>query len=251
MTTNLVIGIVGVERAGKDTVADYLIKNYNFKKHSMADPIRDISKIMFSWSQNQLLGPEKDIVDPNTNIKPREFFKWFGTDICQFAIYSQFPDLAQAIPPRTIWAKIMSRFIEDNKLTANIIIPDIRFVHEADELIKAGGILVRLSRAELENPGQCDKYDLPVLMHDSKYMPAYTIHNNTDITDLYNNIDLVLTKIKNKYQIQEPAEPILESKHPLTQTGLNYHHSRKISFDIQEQIGDGLLLDSSNCSLFI
>ena len=94
---NIIIGLVGVERSGKDTIADYLVANHNFKKHNMANPIREIAKIMFNWTTDLLTGPAKDIVDPITGIKPRDFFTWFGTDIAQFAIYEQFPALESVL----------------------------------------------------------------------------------------------------------------------------------------------------------
>ena len=116
---NIIIGLVGVERSGKDTIADYLVSNHNFKKHNMADPIREIAKIMFDWPVELLTGPAKDVVDSVTGIKPRDFFTWFGTDIAQFAIYKQFPALDSSIPPRTIWARAMASFIKTHIRTHN------------------------------------------------------------------------------------------------------------------------------------
>ena len=40
------IGLLGRKRVGKDTVADYLINNYNFTKHAFANPIKEVLKIM-------------------------------------------------------------------------------------------------------------------------------------------------------------------------------------------------------------
>ena len=37
-----IIGILGNKRVGKDTVADYLVKNYGFIKYNFADPIKEI-----------------------------------------------------------------------------------------------------------------------------------------------------------------------------------------------------------------
>ena len=41
------IGLLGNKGSGKDTLADYLVKEKNFVKYSFAKPIKDIAKIMF------------------------------------------------------------------------------------------------------------------------------------------------------------------------------------------------------------
>lgn len=197
---NIIIGLVGVERSGKDTIADYLVANHTFKKHNMADPIREIAKIMFDWPVELLTGAAKDIVDPITGIKPRDFFTWFGTDISQFAIYKQFPALESFIPPRSIWARAMTTFIKTNIHKHNVVIPDIRFIHEAKALLDAGGILVRISNPDRETESQLNKYDLAQLLSSSNdYINADTILNNTGtVPELYNNIETLLESLNKK-----------------------------------------------------
>jgi hypothetical protein len=53
---------------------------------ALADPIKDIARIMFNFSEKQLYEKEKDDIDTKWNIKPRQFFEQFGTDIMQFDI---------------------------------------------------------------------------------------------------------------------------------------------------------------------
>lgn len=197
---NIIIGLVGVERSGKDTIADYLVANHNFKKHNMADPIREIAKIMFDWPAELLTGPAKDIIDPVTGIKPRDFFTWFGTDIAQFAIYKQFPALESSIPPRTIWARAMTSFIKTHIRTHNIVIPDIRFIHEAKALQAAGGILIRISNPDRETESQINKYDLAELMSSSNnyISPANKFTNKGTLPELYKNIESLLDSLINK-----------------------------------------------------
>lgn len=205
---NIIIGLVGVERSGKDTIADYLVSNHNFKKHNMADPIREIAKIMFDWPSELLTGPAKDIVDPVTGIKPRDFFTWFGTDIAQFAIYKQFPPLESSIPPRTIWARAMSSFIKTHIQSHNIVIPDIRFIHEAKALLDAGGILVRISNPDRETETQLNKYDLAELMSSSNsyIITQNVINNSRTLTMLYNNIETLLTSLIKKNVVPPPLD---------------------------------------------
>lgn len=98
----LILGLSGVARSGKDTTADYLVKNYNFLKISLADPIKRYAMNMFDLSYDQLWGDLKDIIDPRypricahgykelrdceicTNLPscfcPREFVQFLGTE---------------------------------------------------------------------------------------------------------------------------------------------------------------------------
>lgn len=174
----LLLGLVGVERSGKDTTADYLVSNHGFKKYSLASPIRNIGKLMFGWTDEQVAGTEKDVIDPETNIKPRDFLTWFGTEICQFEVYNKFPQLSHTIPPRTIWANMMRNYISANITTTPIVITDIRFKHEADIFEKMGGILVYVSRKEKETPEQLAKYDITDLMQSHI---NYVFDNNNDL----------------------------------------------------------------------
>ena len=59
----VIIGLIGNKRVGKDTIADYLVNNYNFKKYAFADQIKKISNIIFGWNGEQLDGEQKDIID--------------------------------------------------------------------------------------------------------------------------------------------------------------------------------------------
>ena len=48
------IGLLGRKQSGKDTLGNYLVDKYNYKRYAFADPIKDILKIMFDLSDKQL-----------------------------------------------------------------------------------------------------------------------------------------------------------------------------------------------------
>jgi hypothetical protein len=211
---HLLLGLVGVERSGKDTIADHLVRYHGFKKYSLATPIRDIGKLMFGWTDEQIAGSKKDVIDPRTNIKPRDFLTWFGTEICQFVIYDKFPELSNTIPPRTIWANMMHNYIEGNIATTPIVITDIRFKHEAEIFERMGGILIHVSRNEKETPEQLAKYDLTDLI---KSRINYVFDNNNDIETSKHQLNDLVTALLTQDKLNNPT--------------INY--------------------DTSNCSLFI
>lgn len=143
----MIIGIIGQKRVGKDTAAS-LIKEFvdnKYKCMALADPIKDIARIMFNFSEKQLYEAEKDDIDKRWNIKPREFFEQFGTDIMQFDIYKYLPTLTSTVPPRKFWVmSLLSKITKNDK----IIITDIRGQHEIEEIQKfnPNAIFIRIVR---------------------------------------------------------------------------------------------------------
>jgi hypothetical protein len=148
----MIIGLIGQKRVGKDTVAS-LIKEFvdnEYKCMALADPIKDIARIMFNFSEKQLYEAEKDEIDNKWNIKPREFFEQFGTDIMQFDIYKYLPALASIVPPRKFWVmSLLSKITKNDK----IIITDIRGQHEIEEIQKfnPNAIFIRIVRPSTQS----------------------------------------------------------------------------------------------------
>jgi len=131
----IIIGLIGDNRTGKDTFASYLNIHNNFKHLAFADPIKEVSKILFDFTDNQLYNDEKDIIDERWGFAPREFFQQFGTEIMQKDIYNYIPGLK--VKPKNFWAERLVREIENDiikKQQYNFIITDIRFNHELETL---------------------------------------------------------------------------------------------------------------------
>lgn len=191
----MIIGLVGNEHVGKDTVANYLCKIYNFRKYSLADPIKEIAHTVFNWSDHQLNGKLKDNLDEETGIVPREFFKWLGTDVFQYAIHEKFPELK--IKERCMWSSCMRKFIEIHCNTSHIVIPDIRFKHEAEELIRCGGHLIYVDRESTFS----DNYDIVELINETnpdtdKPWILDIIDNSNGYDELYAEVERIISKIK-------------------------------------------------------
>tara|TARA_Y200000002_G_C22659251_1_gene654945 strand:+ start:515 stop:1081 length:567 start_codon:yes stop_codon:yes gene_type:complete len=144
----MIIGIAGKKQSGKDTISDYLIDKYGFQKYGFADPIKDIAKIIFGFSEEQLYGSQKDIIDPFWNIKPRDFFQKFGTDYGQFIFPEHFPKIFKG-NTRTLWVKIFQKWYLNKKKEnpdIKIIINDVRFEHEFDMIKSLGGYVIKVIR---------------------------------------------------------------------------------------------------------
>ena len=172
----MIIGLVGKKRVGKDTVADFLCKKYGFIKYGFADPIKEIAKIMFDFSTDESL---KEVIDERWGISPREFYQKFGTEYGQFIMPQHFPKIFNDIDKKGFWVKRFQIWYEKNK-DKNIVITDIRFMHEYEEIKKMGGYIIKIVR----DTGLVDNHvsenfniDIPV-----------TIKNNGSKEDLFRQI---------------------------------------------------------------
>ena len=115
----MIIGITGKKRSGKDTISDFLVEKYDFVKYGFANPIKEIARIIFGFTENQLFEKEKDIVDENWGIKPRDFFQKFGTDYGQFIFPKHFPEIFKEKDERSLWIMVFKRWYELDNLEFN------------------------------------------------------------------------------------------------------------------------------------
>ena len=194
----MIIGFVGNNRVGKDTSADFLIEiakenNVEFSRMALADPIKDIARQMFNFKENQLYGDEKDIIDSRYNIKPRDFFQKFGTEIMQFGIYNYLPDLS--IPKREFWVNLLLNKIKD-ELVINpkkiIIITDIRGNHEARRIVEKGGILIKIIKPIKKELKHITEQEVDQINND---FIKYTIINDSTLENLKSKINHIYNQI--------------------------------------------------------
>lgn len=194
----IIIGLIGKERVGKDTFADYICQKYDFQKYNLAQPIKEISKIMFGWDDEELNGSNKDEVDTKLGIKPRDFFTWFGTEIGQFALHQKFPNLQ--IPDRSIWSQSMDVWIQEQiKVNKDglIVIPDVRFCHEVDVLNKYNAILINITKSNIsvgQNQKSDNNYQLDEILE--KYKIQHQIDNDNTLLNFKKEINKVIFKIQ-------------------------------------------------------
>ena len=142
----VLIGLLGKKRAGKDTLADYLVQNHQYTKISIADPLKQVCKILFGFTTDQLYGNSKEVVDDYWNITPREAYQFIGTDIFRNSIEPLIPNIKD-----TFWLKCFYRkFKNENLENENIVIADLRFQNEVDLIHELGGVVYKIVRPNLE-----------------------------------------------------------------------------------------------------
>jgi dephospho-CoA kinase len=187
----MIIGIVGQKRSGKDTFANYLVREYGFIKLAFADPIKEIASVMFNINSDDL---KKDVLDKEKTmdrfgISLREFYQKFGTEIMQHDIYKYFPNLEHHIPKKKFWVYNIFNQIEKlkKKGNKNFIISDVRFLHEAEHIYQNNGLLIKVDNDNIINTdnhiSENSINDIP------KHYIKYSINNNSSLDNYYNEID--------------------------------------------------------------
>ena len=167
------VGLLGESRSGKDTLADYLVTHKNYIKYNFANPVKEISKIMFDLSDDQLYGNQKDVLDRRWGIPPRHIFQKIGTEFGQYKFHDIFPELESKITSKTLWLKLFETFLEKNK-DKHIVVADVRFQHEVDFLKKKRFNIIKLNRKNENNDTHCSECNISLIDNID-----FTINNNS------------------------------------------------------------------------
>jgi len=209
----MIIGCVGFQNSGKDTIADFLENEYNFRRDSFAGTLKDAVSAVFGWDRTLVEGRTKEArewreqVDTwwaerlgMPHLSPRWILQYWGTEVCRIGFHTD------------IWVASLENKIR--KTSNNVVISDVRFPNEIKVIRNAGGIIIRVKRGEDPewfndainmNCGQWpDSFvskqkieDLGIHSSETSWVGGdidYTILNNGTIEQLH---DLVSKVIKN------------------------------------------------------
>ena len=113
--SQLLIGLAGKARTGKDTVARYLAAHLTLISYAFADPLKQALAGMFHLTAAQLEGAEKEQPLPWLGKAPRE---------------------------------LMQLLAEHNQAMQGVVIRDVRFNNEADWVRSKGGVILHITRAD-------------------------------------------------------------------------------------------------------
>lgn len=146
-TPRLVV-FCGPRRAGKGTCAEYLMghlrkRGLTPRKVDFADPLREISGIVFGVSQAEFLDPvlKERPLDSWPFLSPREILQTVGTDLFRY----QWPD---------VWLRAWQRTARQHLAqgpTAVVVTTDCRFVNEAEAVrsLDPKAMILRVTRDSL------------------------------------------------------------------------------------------------------
>lgn len=140
-----VIGICGFIGSGKNTVGDILVDEYEFKRISFADRLKDTVAEMFGWDREWIEGntPEsrswRETPDEwwsaelGYDLTPRLVMQRVGTDCMRKGFDDE------------IWVKFVKKALMDDP-DSDYVIPDVRFFNERDLVKEMNGEVWRVKR---------------------------------------------------------------------------------------------------------
>lgn len=155
----MIIGICGWIGSGKDTVADYLVSNFDFQRESFAGTLKDAVAAVFGWDRELLEGRTKEArdwreqVDPwwaaRLNIPgltPRLILQQWGTEVCRLGFHND------------IWVASLENKLRQTE--QNVVISDCRFANEVEAIKNTGGKIVWVQRGPTPVWYECAKLTL-------------------------------------------------------------------------------------------
>lgn len=193
----MLIGLVGLIGSGKDTVAEQLVKQHNFKRDSFAKSLKDATANIFGWDRALLEGHSKESREwreqPDRfwsekfgkEITPRWILQYFGTEVCRENMLD------------SIWVdSLVARYRGENT-----VISDTRFVNEINTIRKQGGKIVLVKRGEIPSREEMQASGA----HQSEWdwigcKFDYEINNNGTLQELYTSVGSMISHLLQDHQ---------------------------------------------------
>lgn len=183
--SDIVIGINGYARSGKDTVAEILVRNYGFKRFSFADHLRaclyELNPIVggrWDWSgadQKYVIMRWQNVI----NVYGYENYKdtEYGTEMRRL-LQVMGTEVGRQMIADDVWVR------ELDKHSGRIVVPDMRFPNEYDKIIERGGKVWRIDRPDVRpvNPHVSE-----TAIDDKRF--DYHIDNSNTIKALEQEVD--------------------------------------------------------------
>lgn len=188
MSFTNIIGVTGRKFNGKDTVGKILSDKYGYVRVAFADPLKEACRSIFHFTDEQLYGKDKEVVDEYWKITPRHVLQFVGTELFREQMSTLIPWVEKDIWKKSIEKQIHD--IRDKNKHACIVVTDVRFQNEVDAVRKMGGIVMRVNRPSLKNDLDAHSSELEI----DKLDVDIDIFNDSTVDDLR---DKVITTLNN------------------------------------------------------
>ena len=199
-----IFSVSGLIGSGKDTVANYLIREHGFVKDSFAATLKDAVSVMFGWDRAMLEGAtpearaEREKVDEwwanrlgIPKLTPRWVLQVYGTEVIRRNLHDDF------------WVATVERRLANTD--ADVVLTDARFPNELVMLRKLGAVMTHVDRGprpdwwytavsgNLGNKENYNKMMLQSAVHPSEWSwPGFNfdavLDNNSSLEHLYNQV---------------------------------------------------------------
>lgn len=170
-----IIAVCGYKRSGKDTIANLIGEIYGYKHVKIASKLKEVTKTLFAFTDDQIESDTKDTIDPRWGVSPRHVMQFVGTEMFQYKLQELLSDVK-----RNFWIKGLLASLSEND---RVIISDLRFLHEYEELKKHNVFVIRVNR-----PGITCGDDAHISEKEYTSIPVDLEIVNTNMKDLRNLI---------------------------------------------------------------
>jgi hypothetical protein len=152
------VGLIGRKQVGKDSVYGFLREHFGYSRAAFADPLKDVALFTNPWI----------IAEEDSGMRA-----WRLRDVVDhqgWEMAKQIPEVRRILQELGLGVRLKVaedtwiRATLDNALAQGgpVVVTDVRFPNEADEILRAGGILVRVSRPYFESDdGHASESGLP------------------------------------------------------------------------------------------
>lgn len=184
------IGLLGKMGSGKTTCAEYITKNYNYEEVFFAKALKDIIQYMFQFSDEQLYGSEKQIIDSHWKISPRQAMQFIGTELFRNQMDKLIPGLGE-----DFWVRVLEKRLNKNK---NYVFSDCRMQNEVDFIKdRKPSIIVKIIRPDRSEDIDNTKNHITETGIENVTGYDYVIINDGTKEDLYKKLDELINSITN------------------------------------------------------
>ena len=121
----------GSRRVGKDYLAEYLEKEHGYIHIKISRKLKEICKLLFAFSNEQIETDSKDVVDLRIGVSPRRCMQFIGTEFFQDGINNLLIGIG-----KTFWINSLLEEVDFMASEKRYVISDLRFLHEYEEIMR-------------------------------------------------------------------------------------------------------------------
>lgn len=184
--SQLLIGLAGKARSGKDTAASYLAAQYALLSYAFADPLKTALAQLFGLTSAHLEGALKELPLPDIGKSPRELMQLLGTEWARDMVHR---DLWLLLAKQNISAQLDG----DQSHHNGVIIRDVRFENEAQWIRSQGGVVVHIQRPDAQ-PVAAHISETPLLVGTKDAV----VHNTGSIEDFHSELRTLMIYLQRR-----------------------------------------------------
>lgn len=180
--TRMIIGLSGYAQTGKDTIADYLVKNYGFTRVAFADPIREA---IYRLNPKISIADMRDVpLATAVDGLGWESVKVDSSD-ARWLLQRMGTEVGREMFGENFWVdQAMKKASQYDK----VVITDVRYPNELEAIKNASGQIWRVIKNDV---GAVNRHASETALDDYDF--EYLIFNNDTKESLYESVDHFMT----------------------------------------------------------